>query len=305
MARRSTIRNWLEFAPAWVALQALQWLPLPVASVLVNAFADGVRVVTARWRRIATINLEIAFPEWTEERKAETIKASYRNLGANALVLARLPRLNRHNISEWIRYDGLEHYNAAIAKGNGVIFLAAHLGVWELSAAAHAIYGHPMWSMVRPFDNPCLDRYVEGRRHLFGNQTIRKQDSAREVLTVLRSNGAVGILADQNAAGKDGVFVDVFGKPASATRGVAQLAARTGAAVISAFAVWSDAEAKYVLRFGAPLELADSGNRDEDLTENTQRCQLVIESAIRQYPEQWLWVHRRWKRRPEGQRTVY
>lgn len=291
--------------PTWAVLQALRWLPLSLARLLASALADSVRLVTARWKRIAAINLGIAFPEWSEQRKAETIKASYRNLGANALALARLPRLNEGNISEWIRYDGLEHYAAALEKGSGVIFLTAHLGLWELSAAAHAIYGHPMWSMVRPLDNPYLDRFVEARRNLFGNRTIRKQGSAREVLSVLRSNGAVGILADQNAAGTDGVFVDVFGKTASATSGVAQLAARTGAAVVPGFAVWSEKEERYILRFWPPLKLADSGDRDKDVSENTQRCQSAIESAIREYPDQWLWVHRRWKRRPEGQRTVY
>src|SRR5690606_31209113 len=222
----------------------------------------------------------------------------YRNLGANLLTLARLPRLTPNNISEWIRYDGFVHYERAIAEGRGVIFLTAHLGVWELSAAAHALYGHPMSLMVRPLDNPYLDRFVDERRSLFGNRTIRKQDSAREVLSVLRNNGAVGILADQNAAGSDGLFVDVFGRKASATRGVAQIAARTGAAVVPGFAVWNDAARRYVLKFYPAVELVESADREADLLENTQRCQAAIERAIRESPGQWLWIHRRWKRQP-------
>ncbi len=305
VARRSTIRNVAEFAPAWVLIQALRWLPLRLAKVLSAILADTVRAITPRWRQTALINIGLAFPDWDDRRKAQAIRASYRNLGANALVLARLPRLGPGNISTWIRYEGLENYENATAQGCGVILLTAHLGVWELSSAAHAIYGHPMWSMVRPLDNPYLDRLVDGRRNLFGNRTIRKQDAVREVLTVLRANGAVGILADQNAAGSDGLFVDFFGYPASSTRGVAQLAARAGAQVVPGCAVWNSAEGQYVLKFWEPLTLADTGDREQDLAENTQRCQAAIETAIRDYPEQWLWIHRRWKRRPPGQPAMY
>jgi KDO2-lipid IV(A) lauroyltransferase len=148
--------------------------------------------------------------------------------------------INAPEYWQWI-HDGFEHYAQAIACDRGVIFLTAHLGAWELSAPLTP-HGHPMWLMVRPLDNRFLDRLIDARRRLFGNRTIRKKDSAREVLAVLRSNGAVGILADQNAGGSDGVFVDFFGRKASATKGVAQIAARTGAAVVPGFAVWNDAD---------------------------------------------------------------
>jgi KDO2-lipid IV(A) lauroyltransferase len=305
VARRSTLRNAAEFAPAWLIVQVLRWAPLPLARAIADVLFAAVRLFTPRWRRTAQTNLALAFPDWTAERRDSAVRECYRNLGANLLALSRLPRLTPQNISEWIRYDGFEHYEQAIAQGRGVIFLTAHLGAWELSAAAHALYGHPMWLMVRPLDNPFLDRLIDARRRLFGNRTIRKKDSVRGVLSVLRNNGAVGILADQNAEGSDGVFVDVFGRKASATKGVAQIAARTGAAVVPGFAVWSNADRRYVLKFYPAVALVNSGAREADLTENTQRCQAAIERAIRDSPGQWLWMHRRWKRQPSGQPAVY
>ncbi len=229
----------------------------------------------------------------------------YANLGRNLLAFSRLPRLSPRNIGDWIEYEGLEHFAEARAGGKGVIFLTAHLGCWELSAAAHALYGNPMDVMVRPLDNPLLDRLVQRRRRLFGNRTLPKSDSARKTLSALRQNRAVGILADQNAAGDDGVFVPFFGTQASATKGVAQLAARTGAAVIPGFALWNERAGRYVLKFYPPLDLASSADRAADVLENTQRCQTMIEDVIRRYPEQWLWIHRRWKTRPEGEASIY
>ena len=219
--------------------------------------------------------------------------------------MARLPRLNEGNINEWIAYEGFEHYRKAIEGDRGVIFLTAHLGCWELSSAAHALYGNPMHVMVRPLDNPYLDRLVDRRRTLFGNRTLRKQNAAKAVLTALRANQAVGILADQNAAGDDGVFVDFFGLSASSTKGVAQLAARSGAAVIPGFAFWNEEDGRYVLKFYPQVDLAESEDGSGDAQENTRRFQAAIERAIREHPEQWLWIHRRWKRRPAGEPQLY
>jgi KDO2-lipid IV(A) lauroyltransferase len=186
-----------------------------------------------------------------------------------------------------------------------VLFLTAHLGNWELSSAAHALHGNPMFVMARPLDNPLLDRLIRRRRALHGNRVIAKQDGARDVIRALRANEAVGVLADQNAAGEDGVFVDFFGVKASATRGVAQLALRTGAAIIPGFALWNESAGRYVLKFYAPVEPVQGPDREQNVLETTQRCQAAIEQAIREHPEQWLWMHRRWKRRPPGAPSIY
>lgn len=297
MARRSAVRNWAEYLPAWMLFQTLCWLPLPLAKRLAWGIGAAAYRLAGRWRRTARENLRLALPEFADHERERIVRGAFDNVGRVVLALARLPRLTPENVSEWIEYRGFEHYEQALERGRGVLFLTAHLGVWELSSAAHALYGHPMHVMVRPLDNPLLDRLVDRRRTLFGNRTIAKRDSAREVLKALRANEAVGILADQNAAGDDGVFVDFFGVKASATRGVAQLARRTGAAVIPGFAVRE--AGRYVLRFYRPLELVETVDREADVVENTQRCQAAIERAVREYPDQWLWIHRRWKRRPD------
>ena len=276
-----------------------------MARALAGALARLAYFCVPRWRQVARRNLELAFPALDARSRATIEKGCYANLGRNLLAFARLPRFTPGNISDWIEYDGFEHYASAVAAGRGVIFLTAHLGSWELSSAAHALFGNPMDVMVRPLDNPLLDRLVDRRRRLFGNRTLGKADSARETLAALRANRAIGVLADQNAAGDDGLFVRFFGLEASATKGVAQLAARTGAAVIAGFALWNATTGRYVLKFYPPLEFASTGDRSADLRENTQRCQTMLEQVIRRYPEQWLWIHRRWKRRPEGEAQLY
>jgi Kdo2-lipid IVA lauroyltransferase/acyltransferase len=305
MARNGALRDRAEYAAVWLAVQALCWLPLPLARFLAGALAQLLRLALPRWRRIARRNLELAYPEKSEQERKAILRGAFANIGRILLALARSPRLTEANIGKWISYEGFEHFVRAKEAGKGVLFLTAHLGNWELSAVAHALHGNPMHVMVRPLDNPLLNRLIQERRSLHGNQVIAKQDSARDVLRALRANEAVGILADQNAAGDDGVFVRFFGVDASATRGVAQLASRTGAAIIPGFAFWNESAGRYVLKFYAPIELAQGPDRERNMLETTQRCQSAIEEAIREHPEQWLWMHRRWKRRPPGQASIY
>jgi KDO2-lipid IV(A) lauroyltransferase len=156
-----------------------------------------------------------------------------------------------------------------------------------------------MYVVVRPLDNPLIDRLVARRRALPGNRLLEKKDYARGILKALAANQAVGILVDQNSAMDEGVFVDFFGVPACAAAGFARLAAHSGAAVIPGFAVWVEQEKKYVLRFWPAVEITD------DTAACTARIQRALETAIREYPGQWLWIHRRWKTRPPGEPSLY
>ncbi len=250
-----------------------------------------------RLRRIALRNLEMA--GYPPEERGPIVTGVFTSIARLLVTFARFPRLNRDNIGELIRYEGLEHYQEAKRRGRGVLFATAHFGNWELSAFAHALMTEPMNIVVRPLDDAGLDRLVEMRRQLSGNRLIQKRDAARGILRALAANEAVGILIDQNTSLAEGVFVDFFGLPACANVAFAKIAARSGAAVIPGFAVWREDEKRYVLEFRPPVEITGDAQRD------TERLHRVLESAIRRHPDQWLWIHRRWKTRPAGEPGLY
>jgi Kdo2-lipid IVA lauroyltransferase/acyltransferase len=252
-----------------------------------------------RLRRTAMRNLELAYPDKSPAERRAVADEVFLTIARLIWTFAHFPSFDRQNINNVIRYDGQEHYLEAKKQGRGVLFATAHFGNWELSAFAHALMTEPMNIMIRPLDNPGIDAQVEARRRLSGNRLIIKWDSARQVLRALHQNEAVGVLIDQNTSPQEGVFVDFFGTPACANTAFAKIAAKTGAAVIPGFAIWSEAEGKYILKFHPPLEV--SGDAEED----TRRLHAILEQVIREHPGQWLWIHRRWKTRPPGEPNLY
>ena len=305
MRKRGWLRNRAEFCLVWPLLKTLEWLPLTVARWFSFALGRLLYLVTPGRRAVAYRNLSLALPETSDARRRQIVRGAYDNLGRVLLTVARMPRLNSTNIREWIDYEGFPHYDSGIKKGRGVLFLTAHVGNWELSAVAHGLYGNPMHVMVRPLDNPLLDRLLESYRTRCGNRTIRKQEFGRGILRALRDNAPVGILLDQNISDEPGWFVDFFGVKASASPGFAKVAMRTGTTVLPAIAAWKARERRYVLKFYPPLEMISSGDEASDLIVNTQLCHSAIERMIRECPEQWLWMHRRWKIRPDGEPSLY
>ncbi len=248
---------------------------------------------------MAMRNLELAYPQKTAAERSAIADQVFHSIARLLYAFARFPEMNRENISEWIRYEGLEHFLEAKRAGRGVLFATAHLGNWELSAFAHGLMTEPMNVVIRPLDNPAIDRLVEHRRKLSGNRLIEKRDAARAILRALQNNEAVGILIDQNTSLAEGTFVNFFGTPACANTAFAKIAHRTGATVIPGFALWLDTEQRYVLRFYPPLEMSGDAAKD------TERLHAVLEAVVREYPGQWLWIHRRWKTRPPGQKSLY
>jgi KDO2-lipid IV(A) lauroyltransferase len=217
---------------------------------------------------------------------------------------AHFPFWNRDNIERLIIYDGFENYAQAKDQGKGVLFLTAHFGNWELSSFAHGVYGYPLNFIVRELDNPLIDALINRYRCLSGGRAIEKRDSAREVLRAFRRGEAVGILADQNMLASDGVFVDFFGRSACTTPGPARLAQRAGVPVVLGLVIWDAKIKKYRLRFD-PVEWIKRDDPEEEVLVNTANFTRLIEQYIRRYPEQWLWVHRRWKTRPPGEPPLY
>lgn len=258
-----------------------------------------------RLRRTGMRNLELAYPEMTPKEREQRLRRLYRYLGWQLAEFCQMRRYTVENTRDLIRYEGLEHYLAAHDRGNGVLIVTGHLGAWELSSFWHSLMGHPMTMVIRRLDNPRVDRLVNGIRCLHGNRVVHKDEFARGLLAAMRRGETVGILMDTNMTPPQGVFVPFFGVPACTASGLARVALRTGAAVLPGFLVWEPGEGKYVLRFGAEIPLARSGDDEADATENTARFTVAIEDFVRRYPDQWLWVHRRWKTRPPGESPVY
>jgi KDO2-lipid IV(A) lauroyltransferase len=290
------VRRALEYATARFVISTLEYTPLPLANRLARGYARLLDLAIPRLRRTAYQNLAMALPTADADVITDGV---FRSIARLLVGISRLPRIDRRNIDEWIRYDGLEHFVEAKRRGRGVLFATAHLGNWELSAFAHGLLTEPMHVVVRPLDNPGIDHVVEQRRRMSGNSIITKKDAARAILRALARNEAVGVLIDQNAGLDEGVFIDFFGIPACAGTAFARIANHTGAAVIPGFALWSEAEQRYVLRFEPILELTGDDACD------TARIHAVVERVIRQFPDQWLWIHRRWKTRPPGHRPIY
>jgi Kdo2-lipid IVA lauroyltransferase/acyltransferase len=295
----------LQYAVAWIFVKLLGASPRGVARGLASAATWLLLRLLPKLRRTAEFNLRLAFPEWTEKQRRAVMRKMTRNLGWMAVEFARFPKYTKENIEKVVVLDGHENFLAGQSRGKGVIYLTGHIGAWELSSYAHALYGFPLQYMARPLDNEPLDGLVNHYRGLSGNKPIYKNEAARTMLRVLKEAGTVGILADQNTMPDEGVFVDFFGTPACTTTGIARVALHTDAAVVPGYAFWDENMRKYRLRFEPPVELARTGDTERDVLENTQRFAKVLEEIIRRYPGQWVWIHARWKNRPKGEAPLY
>jgi KDO2-lipid IV(A) lauroyltransferase len=292
---------WLVLAVA----RTLGRLPRSVARLFADLLAWSVYQAMGRLRRVGLCNLKLALPELSDAERDRVLRGVFWHLGWQLVEFCRMPRYTRENTRDWLRTEGLKNFLAAQARGKGVLVVTGHLGAWELSSFYHSLMGHPMGMVIRPLDNRRLDAFVNGIRCLHGNRVLPKDDFARGLLRAMRAGETVGILMDTNMTPPQGVFVDFFGRQACTASGLARVALKTGAAVLPGFVLWEPAEQKYVLRFGQELILERTGNTEADILAATQQCTQAIEAWIRRYPDQWLWIHRRWKTRPAGEPGIY
>jgi KDO2-lipid IV(A) lauroyltransferase len=298
---QKSVEYWLVV----VVARILGVVPRRLARLFAGALAWSVFHSFGRLRRVGERNLQLALPELPEDRRREVLHNVYRNLGWQLVEFCHMPRYTRENTKGQIRTEGLEHYLAAEALGRGVLVLTAHLGAWELSSFYHSLMGHPMGMVIRRLDNRRLDEFVNSIRCMHGNQVLHKDDFARGLLHAMHEGGTVGILMDTNMTPPQGEFVKFFGITACTASGLARVALKTGAAVLPGFMLWEPKEMKYVLHFGPQLHFARNGDAEVDVLAATQQCNDVLESWIRRYPDQWLWIHRRWKTRPPGEAPLY
>jgi Kdo2-lipid IVA lauroyltransferase/acyltransferase len=253
-----------------------------------------------RHRRIALINLRIAFPNLSDPERYEIGCRSFQNAAQNVLEVSRLRTLHARNIDRVATYHpecGINNYEAARARGRPILYITGHFSAWELLPAAHALNGHPLSFITRPLDNLFLDRFLNERRTTGGNEVISKRRATRRVLEALKDGRDVGILMDQTTQVHEGVFADLFGLPASTTPSVALLALRTDATVLPGFIV-PRRRGKYWLKFLPPVDLVRTGRLEDDVRINTAAFNRILEQIIRAHPDTWLWGHKRWKHQP-------
>jgi Kdo2-lipid IVA lauroyltransferase/acyltransferase len=299
------VRETMEFAMVLVFVHAMRLLPRGLARAIGSGIGALAFYGLGRLRRVGLRNLELAFPEKTVEERERILRSEYRNLGYLLAEFCKMSGYTAESASRFIRYEGLENYLAARERAKGVLVLTGHLGAWELSSFYHSLMGMPMGMVIRRLDNPLVDAFVNRVRCLHGNRVIHKDDFARGLISSMRAGETVGILMDTNMTPPQGLFVPFFGVEACTASGMARIAARTGAAVLPGFLLWEETEERYVLHFGREVEVVDTGDAEQDAVTNTAAFTAAIEGYIRRYPEQWLWLHRRWKTRPFGEEGIY
>jgi KDO2-lipid IV(A) lauroyltransferase len=300
-----SVRETAEFAVVWLFVHGIRLLPRRVARAVGAAIGAIAFRALGRLRRVGLRNLELAFPNMAPREREATLRCEYRSLGLLLAEFCKMPDYTVNAASRFIRYEGLENYLAARERGKGVLVLTGHLGAWELSSFYHSLMGMPMGMVIRRLDNPLVDAFVNRIRCLHGNRVIHKDDFARGLIASMRAGETVGILMDTNMTPPQGVFVPFFGVLACTASGMARIAAKTEAAVVPGFLLWEESEQRYVLHFGEELPVIRTGDAEQDALANTASFTGAIEGYIRQYPEQWLWLHRRWKTRPPGEEGIY
>jgi len=299
------VRERFEYWIVWFCVKAIGILPRPLARAKGIGLGLLIYVLFGRLRRVGMRNLAMAFPEMPRGERRRILRGEYISLGRQLAEVCLFPKYTRDNVTKVVVYEGFENFERAVARRKGVLFLTAHLGAWEISAFAHSLQGHPLSIVMRSLDNPRVDRLIQSYRTMHGNRTVDKGDFVRGLLAAMRNGETVGILMDTNMTPPQGVFVDFFGIPAYTASGLARIALRTDAAVIPGFTVWDSTLRKYILRFDPAVELVRTGDDDADAVANTAKFTKVIEDYVRRYPDQWLWMHRRWKTRPEGEASLY
>ena len=307
MAKHGKLRTYLEYAPVKFVLATMGRLP-PRTAYRVGESLGKVAYLFARdLRRTGEINLRLAFPEKTDEERAALLRECFDSLGRELGAFSQMASRSREELKELIEVQGWENFEKARAeRGDRLIYYTGHLGAWEMTSFSVSMLGYPITFLVRRLDNPKVEELVDRVRTKFDNQTIDKLSAARSMLKILRTGKRpLGLLPDLNTLDDEAIFVDFFGVPAATTFLVAKLAVRTNTPLIPFFAPWSEEKGKYLLIVEPPIPAECTGDEEADVRRVTMEVTRRVENQIRQYPGQWLWIHKRWKTRPPGEPKIY
>jgi KDO2-lipid IV(A) lauroyltransferase len=309
MAGKSKAIIEIEYVAARAALAIIGLLPRSAAVGIGMAIMRSVPYILPNLRRTGMRNLKIAFPEISDRERGIILKGTLENLGRVLGDLSQFPKYSRERLAELIDFE-LDDESRALyerhkADGRGVLITTGHLGNWEMLVLGFAALYEPISYLARPLDNPKIEKLLTSLRIRFGNRPINKTRSAMAAIKILREGGILGILSDVNSGGKEGVFVPFFGIPASTSGGAAAIAIRSNALIFPTFCIWDKGIRRYRFVHGPILEPAVSGDRKQDIIDTTAAFTAEIEKIIKAYPEQWMWIHKRWKNRPPGEPPLY
>ena len=307
MAKHGKLRTFLEYSAAKAVLGSFSRLPAPAAFNLGKSLGKLAYLLAGDLRRTGAINLRLAFPDKSDDEREQLLRECFHSLGRELGLFSQLSSRSLEQLKDLIEVRNFEQLEEARrVHGNRLIFYTGHLGAWELTSFGVGMLGHPMTFLVRRIDNPRIEQLVDGVRSRFGNQTIDKLSAARSMLKILRSGSTpLGLLPDLNTLDDEAIFIDFFGVPAATTFVIAKLALRTNTPLLPVFAPWSEEKGKYLLSVEPLIPIERSGDEEEDVRALTMKVTQVIENQIRQYPGQWLWIHKRWKTRPAGEPAIY
>jgi len=255
--------------------------------------------------KITIENLRNLYPDKADEELSHIVRRVCRHFGRFLSDCARLPLLDKEMVGKLVKFEGFENLEKAFGKGKGVIFATAHFGHFEVANGAFAALGYPVWSVIREVDNKAVDILFDETRCATGLGVIKKERSAGEILRHLRAGHIVTINIDQNAAFNN-IFAPFFGKLAATFTTPAVIGMRTGAPILPVLSFRDDANDRYTVRVYPEVTIESVGDRGADIRLVTTKLNRILEDAIREAPEQWLWIHRRWKTEPgeEDMRSV-
>ena len=245
-------------------------------------------------RKVALENLRISFPHKPKEEIHAIAKSVFKNIGIMAVEIAKIHKDGKNFIESSVRFEGMENMENALRKGKGVLLMSCHMGNWEMGAIGYGS-AYPTNFVVRPIDNPYINGIARRIRGIYGSGLIVKKNAIREILRCLRRKESVAILMDQNVLEEEGVDVDFFGRKTCTSPVVSFIALRKGTPVLPVFAI-RESPGKIKIIVEPEVEVKSTGDRKADIQKYTQLFTGIIETYVRRYPDQWFWVHNRWKR---------
>jgi KDO2-lipid IV(A) lauroyltransferase len=296
----------VESLPLRLALNFFQSISLEASLAIGRALGTLVFYLLPDRRRIGLINLKLAFgDEMGSARRRLILRRMWQHYGCSLVEFFRFPLYRRENLDRYVEWVGFEHLERSVAAGRGTLVLTAHLGNWDLLSLATGIRVKPVGVVAKTLSSGFWNHFLVGQRMEMFVHSFLKKNSLREIIRSLRTNGIVGMVLDQDAQDSDGrVFVEFFGRKASTISSVAVLSQRLDLPILPMFDI-RGRRGKHRILVLPPMAFEKQQTLEQGILHNTRRYQEVLEQVIRRHPEQWNWIHRRWKRRPPGELPIY